>query len=472
MTLSLRFLHCVLLFVCLVAPLQPLRHFRKDSQGAAAEGKKGICPGEKGDVPISQGPSYPVILVLAHYGSRQSNWNSRRATRRSHTRRLARSKSGWYTITAVIYYVQPHQMPTRRTPIAMLLSSLTQAKANSNGPKWFEFLGGGLYLLIVLLRSADIELNPGPFNAADKEYLDRLFDVKLENANKKLTDLSQKVDNIAEKVAEDAKEVAKLSERNTALQERVETLEQRLGSLELQQRKKNIIAFGIPDDKNIEVLEFLQDLFVKTLLLKDYKVNEFVEAAFRFGKSKTRRPVLIKFSSEKEKQKVMQYASRLKDTQISFTDDLSPEERKQRKIIVAAQKEAKKLGIQGKVRRAGLLVGKNILSHKTLCRAGWAEKLLHKRKNSTADESVVQDSEAETEVDLEDANPKNKRKRPNSDQRSQQSYDDQQASTSQASTSQAGLNFLAMGLAPPITPSAQQEKPKEAAKLRPRLNSK
>jgi hypothetical protein len=86
--------------------------------------------------------------------------------------------------------------------------------------------------------------------------------------------------------------------------------------------------------------------------------------------------VLIRFNSERDKRAIMQKCSVLKDSGITFSDDLPLEERKKRQVVVAAHKEAKRIGLNAKISRNGLLIGADIVGHEALAKPGWAEKFV------------------------------------------------------------------------------------------------
>jgi hypothetical protein len=121
------------------------------------------------------------------------------------------------------------------------------------------------------------------------------------------------------------------------------------------------------------VYDYLEGLFKEKLQINS-PLFDTVENAFRIGRAEGKPPILIQFVSERRKMDVMRQVHLLKGTRISLSDDLTPNERIQRRVVVAAQREAKKLGIQAKVRQQGLLINNELVTVAALSRPGWAEK--------------------------------------------------------------------------------------------------
>jgi hypothetical protein len=100
-----------------------------------------------------------------------------------------------------------------------------------------------------------------------------------------------------------------------------------------------------------------------------------IESAFRIGHHPEKRPILVKLSSQQDKQNIMNNVRKLKGTRIVITDDLTPEEQATRRTILGAAWAAKDKGIVCKVRRTGLLVNDQIVPVAELCDEKWMENL-------------------------------------------------------------------------------------------------
>jgi regulator of replication initiation timing len=270
-----------------------------------------------------------------------------------------------------------------------------------------EFLGDGLYLALILLLSADVELNPGPLDDKDIQYLDKHFTETKTSINA----LNTKVDDLAENITS---KVTELTQANEQLSNKVAELETRLDMQEKKQRKRNIVLFGAPADA--QVYEYLEGLFKEKLQINS-PLFDSVENAFRIGRAEGKPPILIQFVSERRKMEVMRQAHLLKGTRITLSDDLTPNERIQRRVIVAAQREAKKLGIQAKVRQQGLLVNNEFVRVEALSRPGWAQKHTGKHQGNSTSDGIERDGDSEIDSPEEPQNKKQKNA-PNEDIRS------------------------------------------------------
>jgi hypothetical protein len=284
-----------------------------------------------------------------------------------------------------------------------------------------EFAGDGLYLSLLLLLAADVELNPGPSDSESESNINpsnqalfKLINDRFDISDKAQLQANEKVDKLATNVESKFNELKKANE---SLSKKVVELERRLDTHEINQRRKNIIVFGAPSNENENVYEYLQRLLIEQLKMHN-SVMDTVEKAFRIGRAEGKRPIVVQFVSEGKKIEVMRQVHLLKKTRITFSDDLTPDERKQRKIVVTAQKEAKKLGIPAKVRHNGLLIGKDLVDHKVLSRAGWAEKYagnaLRRKAGTDGAESVVLSDDDNSQSDA----PQSKRHKQNQAQES------------------------------------------------------
>lgn len=105
-------------------------------------------------------------------------------------------------------------------------------------------------------------------------------------------------------------------------------------------REKNIIVYGLAEKQREtykDRISLISDLATK-LNLEDIDYDR----TYRLGKStNANRPLLIRLTRSRDKLEIMASKRNLKDSGISITDDLSPEERQERKILMAKKKEIK-----------------------------------------------------------------------------------------------------------------------------------
>lgn len=123
--------------------------------------------------------------------------------------------------------------------------------------------------------------------------------------------------------------ITNLHHMNQRLQSRIDELEDR-------SRRDNIILHGIPDAQ--ETWAQTEDKVVSLLssCIDSQISSTDIERAHRLGQfSDTRcRPVIVKLSSFKSKEKIMQSRSRLREREIRVTEDFSLATRTARKKLI------------------------------------------------------------------------------------------------------------------------------------------
>jgi hypothetical protein len=411
----MKMLRRLLIMCCMISTLAPELSWRRQCGAYAKklEGREwlGWAVG-----PAGHGPRYPVFMVLM--SCKCGIGNPKRARMRGARRRFCHRNGTALACLCMLFCVR-NKMSQINTnaeynQLKSMINSIT-AHASDVRQWCKEFAGDGFYLSLLLLLAADVELNPGPSHNEDgsenqiqtaNPVLINFLNEKFDKSEKLQQQANDKVDKLAATV--DAK-FDELKKENETLSKKVTELEKRLDIHDMSRRRKNIIVFGTPD-RDINIYDYLQQLLTDKLKL-EISVMDAIEKAFRIGRVEGKRPIVIQFISERKKIEVMRQTHFLKGTKIQFSDDLTPEERKQRKIVVSAQKEAKKLGITAKVRHNGLLIGKELLDCKALSRAGWAAKYtlnpLRRRASTDGEESPPTDTTPKGNA------PQNKRLRQN-----------------------------------------------------------
>jgi hypothetical protein len=160
----------------------------------------------------------------------------------------------------------------------------------------------------------------------------------------------------------------------------VSELSKRVACLEKEQRKKNVVVFGVPTTTDLN--KAVDDVILKKLSLKKQPGQEaIIEQAYRFGKDTPHRPILIRFKNQNDKEKAIKLASNLRGTKITISDDLTTEERQSRRKIVNAHKAARAENIESKVMRQGLLVNGEIVPPSELEKSDWLQLFMHNKDN-------------------------------------------------------------------------------------------
>jgi hypothetical protein len=310
-----------------------------------------------------RGPSFPVCLLLAHFGC--TEWNSHRASRRRLGRR---ARTNLYVFRPALHLLAHHRMPTTIPPLVHLSAALCQQN-KAPTQMVFVFIGAGLYFLILLLKNSHIERNPGPLSESDKQWFSsvlaerlRPIEADISEIKTKQIEISQRIESTEKKVAANSKDVQNLIRSNI-------TMSKRVSQLERDSRRKNIVLFGVNDE--VDDRDAFKQLVTEQLGLPE---APSADAIFRLGQKKGNRPILVKLNSEEDKRSVMSKVGALKGTKLRISDDLTPEDQAARRTIIAAANAAKEFGLLSKVRRNGLLIDNCLYEPQLLMDPDWLSR--------------------------------------------------------------------------------------------------
>ncbi|XP_077491262.1 uncharacterized protein LOC144101915 [Amblyomma americanum] len=211
-----------------------------------------------------------------------------------------------------------------------------------------------------LLLAGDVEQNPGPLSAGQEkqmfdtimtipviqqqqtEILDELRSIRLEQKNleEKLTKLAEKVKSVEDNVSlvlPLKPEVERLSQSSQKLAVACAALESSHDDLENQSRRNNLIFYGIHDkatesweQSETKIISFCAE---KLKLSVDAAAIERAHRLGRYAPDK-HRPLIVKFLSFKEKNRVLSNAAKLKDTDWAISEDYSAKVWQQRKKLM------------------------------------------------------------------------------------------------------------------------------------------
>jgi hypothetical protein len=386
MAAAARLLRWSLLILCFTADFRPI---------STTGRRENICEGVRTGFLHSDGAcrtssvrglDFPVWQILVHYGCIEPLTNRakrRRCARQGHDRR-------WHSLA-----LQPlllHGMLTTCTPLDKILVRFCTDLNVSEEKVFSTFVGSGLYLFTLLLTMGDVESNPGPeFSPEQIDQLAALLDSKL-------GDIKTAVNGLVAKVDDQSNRVEKLTAENVKLTSRVTQLESRLATHEMDLRRKNVLVFGVPTATEVD--QALEDVIFKRLGLSRRPKSDFIESAFQIGKQDgAKRPILIRFRTAEDKSAIMRKAFKLKDTGISISDDLTPNERKDRRVLVEAQKSAKSLKLNTRLRRRGLEVEGELLSAENVSKKGWMRKFVPQPSTEPSGEEEAGESEVQSDGD-------------------------------------------------------------------------
>lgn len=162
--------------------------------------------------------------------------------------------------------------------------------------------------------------------------------------------INESIIKLQTELSEAKSEIVKLKTENHLLRERVY-------KLEINSRSNNLVIFGIPhiENENKESLANLVITKFNDVLNVNCSRNDLSDI-YRLGKSNDKIPVIIKFVSHFVKDLIIKNAFKFKDTGVSISRDLPPEERNNFKILRQHLREAKSYNLSAKIHKNTLIV--------------------------------------------------------------------------------------------------------------------
>lgn len=176
-----------------------------------------------------------------------------------------------------------------------------------------------------------------------------------------------------------------LHKRIEDLQSKYIALENRCERLEKQSRKNNIIIFGLDVTESAPILE--TTLTELSQLLGIPFVEADINNIFRLKSEKTP-TIKIEFATYLKKQKVFENIHKLRGKKIFINHDLSVEERKERKILIEHQREAKSNNLQAVIKGKTLIINNETFTIKQLENLQSSNSNLTNLQSSTYDHSL------------------------------------------------------------------------------------
>lgn len=192
----------------------------------------------------------------------------------------------------------------------------------------------------ILRMLRDLQKQSAEIATGNQELKQSITEIRngQQNIESTLTNIGGRLTAVEEKLEVlDSVEVDLRNTSNTVegLQRQNQLLQTRINELEDRSRRDNLIFHGIPDIQETwpQTEEKVSNLLSNWLGIQLASVD--IERAHRLGKfSGSRcRPVIIKFSSFKTKEKVLQAKAKLKEHDVSVTEDFSPATREVRRKL-------------------------------------------------------------------------------------------------------------------------------------------
>lgn len=175
-----------------------------------------------------------------------------------------------------------------------------------------------------------------------KEIMQKLTKMEVRD-----TRIEEKLDGFQVEILNLKKENQELKQQNKKLLDKLEYQDSRIEILEKQERKKNIVIYGInetTDETDTNVKEKIAEVMKKMEIPIDIK-EDIVEVT-RLGMPMTNRvrPIRVELKKNNTKEEIMRKTKKLKGSTIYVNEDFPKEIQIQRKALIQHLKEARANG--------------------------------------------------------------------------------------------------------------------------------
>lgn len=182
--------------------------------------------------------------------------------------------------------------------------------------------------------------------------------------------ISQQVNEVKEELKiykqEIGNEINKLKNENKQLKNEITTLKSRIQTTEKKTKKFNIVIYGIKEKNNEDILKDIVATFRHKLELT-FETQE-IRDAYRIGKANgtTIRPVVVEFTTNKCKSKVLENTNKLKGSGIVISCDYTVEDYNKQKYLVSLLKTERQKGHTAKIKGKGLVINGTYFTYEGL----------------------------------------------------------------------------------------------------------
>ena len=163
---------------------------------------------------------------------------------------------------------------------------------------------------------------------------------------------------ITEQLKEIREEIQNNKDTNSKIIKCIENQEIRLDNLEKDVKRRNVIIYGVSDDKH-ERYEAREEKVIEILRGIGSSVTiENVDSTNRLGifKDNNNRPILVRFITERAKKMVLSKAKNLKGKDIWINEDYTTKIQHERKLLVPKLKEMREKGYKAYIKYNQLIV--------------------------------------------------------------------------------------------------------------------
>lgn len=152
----------------------------------------------------------------------------------------------------------------------------------------------------------------------------------------------------------------------TILEESNTRLESKLYNTEKKIKRNNLVIFGVEENSNTPLLEIIKTIFSEKLnvVVQNSDINDIYRIGKRTGRNK--RPIVVRFISNLKKREVFSNARLLKNTGVAITDDLTEQERIERKFLYDSCRVAQGRGHTAKITGNRLVINGTYYSYEDL----------------------------------------------------------------------------------------------------------
>ncbi|CAG9825675.1 unnamed protein product [Phaedon cochleariae] len=178
----------------------------------------------------------------------------------------------------------------------------------------------------------------------------RLLIRALDNISKDITTkISEHKEEVSKKFKEADEKIESLQNENKILKKQIESNEREL-------KKNNVIIFGLQEEEEENLYEKVVDFIQNKIQIADFNKSD-LSCVYRFGRQDTYpRPVLVKILALYRKSEILKNGYLLKNSNYSVSNDLSPIERQNQKILRKHLKKAKEQNLEAYIRGNNLIV--------------------------------------------------------------------------------------------------------------------
>lgn len=198
---------------------------------------------------------------------------------------------------------------------------------------------------------------------SNKDILDAILNLKNEIGNIK-ADIANVNNNLNQQFNE-------IKLKNTQLDERLSNVENRVEYFDKLLKRKNIIIYGIENNReNAEQLDDLVLNFMKESLKIEFDYSDIDFTSRMRNGNKNNGPIIVGLTTLRKKRHIFYNKKNLKGSRIYISDDLTLKERQKEKELIPQMMNYRKNGKHAVIKRGQLFVDGKLLDNQALKQTG------------------------------------------------------------------------------------------------------